>query len=390
VRIGFDLRSLQSGNPPWGIGVYTSQLLAHIAQIDRENEYFFIAFKGLDFDITLSFPEGFRHQIIRVPSFDRQLNIFRDRFFLKSELGRHKLDITHFPSPLHLSLDFDMGPDNDRNIITVFDLTPHFFKNEVFTGRRKALIPFYQFLMGSLSKVGSIIAISDNTKRDLCRLFSIPDSRVTVIHLGVGEEFTPCHDERLLRVIKEKYSLPGRYLLYVGNFFPFKNIERLFDALVMLEKAHDYSIPLVIGGHIHPFFRETLINDIKERKLEQRVLLIGYVESGELPVIYAGAELFVYPSLYEGFGLPPLEAMACGTPVACSRSSSLPEVVGTSALLFDPLSSDQIAGTIKEILENSALKEKLREEGLRRAEGFTWKTCAEKTLELYQRISVLK
>lgn len=387
MRIGFDLRSLQSGTPPWGIGVYTSQLLAHLARNDRDNEYCFIAWKDRDFDIPLSFSVEFEHQIIRVPFFDRQLNIFRDRLFLKSELRKYKLDITHFPSPFHLSLDFDMGCCNNRNIITVFDLTPYFFKNEVFTGKRKALIPFYRFLQGSLSHVGSIIAISDNTKQDLCRLFSIPDSRVTVIHLGVGREFTPCHDERELHIMKEKYRLPDRYLLYVGNFFPFKNIERLFDALTVLGKAHGYAIPLVIGGHIHPFFRETLMNSIKERKLEQRVMLLGYVEANELPLLYAGAELFVYPSLYEGFGLPPLEAMACGTPVACSRTSSLPEVVGTSALLFDPLSPDDIANAIREILENRDLRERLHQEGLRRAERFTWEKCAGKTLELYQRMS---
>ncbi|MHC9544301.1 MAG: glycosyltransferase family 4 protein [Vulcanimicrobiota bacterium] len=387
MRIGFDLRSLQSGTPPWGIGVYTSQLLAHLALNDRDNEYCFISWKDRDFDIPLSFPVEFRHQIIRVPFFDRQLNIFRDRLFLKSELRKYKLDITHFPSPFHLSLDFDMGSRNDRNIITVHDLIPHFFKNEVFTGKRKALIPFYRFLQGSILKAGSIISVSDNTKKDLCRLLSIPESQVTVIYHGVGREFTPSPDERHLQVIREKYRLPACYLLYVGNFFSFKNIERLLDALTVLGKAHGYAIPLVIGGHIHPYFRESLMLGIRKRNLEKRVIMLGYVQAAELPLLYAGAELFVYPSLYEGFGFPPLEAMACGTPVACSRTSSLPEVVGTSALLFDPLSPDDMANAIREILENRELRERLHQEGLRRAEGFTWEKCAGKTLELYQRMS---
>jgi glycosyltransferase involved in cell wall biosynthesis len=387
VKIGFDLRSLQSGTPPWGIGVYTSQLLAHLAELDSDNEYRFISYIGRGFDISLSFPEGFRHSIIGVPCFDRQLNIFRDRLFLRSELAGHRLDITHFPSPFHLSLDFDMGSRNRHNIITVFDLTPHFFRDEVFTGKRKALIPFYRFLQRSLSEVGSIIAISDNTKRDLCGIFSIPESRVTVTHLGVSSKFTPCRDESRLNALRNKYGLPERYLLYIGNFFPFKNIERLFDAISLLESRNGIDTPIVIGGHIHPFFRDSLMKSIAKRKIEGRVMLLGFVEAGELPLLYSGAWIFVYPSLYEGFGLPPLEALACGTAVACSSTSSLPEVVGDAALLFDPLSPDDIALKIAELHEDGALREKLERKGLARAEGFTWAKCAEKTLELYRSVS---
>jgi glycosyltransferase involved in cell wall biosynthesis len=385
MRIGFDLRSLQTGSPPWGLGVYTSNLVNSLSRIDKENDYFLISHKGREFDTPFVFPPEFRENVLHVPRFPKYLGVVRDRLMLKGELAKFKLDLVHFPSPFQLSLDFDLRREKTRSVITIHDLTPLLYGNEIFTGKRRILKIIYHYLIRSVKHVSAVIASSDNTKADLTTLLKIPEEKIAVIRDGVSHEFTAQLDGAALERAKEKYGLPPQYLLYVGNFFPFKNLGRLFKALQLLEAREGISIPLVIGGIIHPFFKPALEKDVRDAGLCDRVLLKGYIDQADLPALYHLARAFVYPSLYEGFGLPPLEAMACGTPVACSSSSSLPEIMGDAAIQFDPHSIDSIAEALRRILCDERLREELETKGPAQAAKFTWDSCAEATLEVYRK-----
>ncbi len=386
MRIGFDVRSLQSGASFWGIGVYTFNLITHLARVDNENDYFLLCHDTKPFDMPLQFPSSFKVEYIGVPLFDRYLNVLRDRLFLEHDLRRHDLDIVHFTSPLGLTTHFDLGKARGKSILTMYDLTPLIFGKEVFVHQRRLLAPLYHMLLRSVNRAAGLIAISHCTARDLEKHLRIPPSRVTVTHLGFSDEFHADRSGDTMEKVKKAYGLPGRFLLYTGNFFQFKNVPLLFDMLAILEKEHQITIDLVMAGNVHPFFREGLDQEISRRSLKDRVHFTGFVAPGDLPVLYRMAHAFIYPSRYEGFGLPVLEAMASGVPVICSSSSSLPEVAGEGALLFNPDSANECAQAVKSILCNEEKRKKLIEKGLAQSRKFSWKRCAEETLAVYREI----
>lgn len=384
MKIGYDLRPLQSGAPPWGVGVYTHSLIHQLAEIDGENEYFLISFKDTPFDVTFSFPDTFKKQSIALPRFDKQLNIFRDRLFLRRELAPFNLDVVHFPNPLHLSLDFDLGPWNRSVVITMHDLIPLHYSPQIFVQRRKPLKYLYSFMLASVRRAGHIIAVSRNTKADLEKLLSIEPGRISVIHQGLKREFlSPPPDSSL---VTKKYHLPEHYLFYTGNFFPYKNLENLFQALHILKNNHSLSLALVLGGAVNPFFEKDITALISRWNLADSVILPGYIPDGELPAFYRGAEIFVMPSLYEGFGFPVLEALASGAPVACSSTSSLPEITGDAGLLFDPRSPESIAEAVLKLHNDESLRKEMSLKGIERARSFSWRATAESTLEVYREV----
>ena len=384
MRIGFDVRSLQAGTPPGGIGVYVWNLISHLALMDRRNEYFLICFDRRPFDREWQFPASFTHSWAKVPCFDKFLNTFRDRLFLEGELRRYRLDVIHFPSPLSLTTHFDMGKDRGKCILTLHDLTPLIFNKEIFVKKRALLKPLYHMAVKGLPREARYCAVSLHTKKDMEHYLSLPSEQITVIHHGIGSGFYGERKSADEERVRGAYRLPERFLLYAGSFFPYKNVPLLLDAIGLLNRSRDMASALVLAGNVHPFFREGLEHEIALRGLKERVHLIGHVASQDLPVLYRMADVFIYPSLYEGFGFPPLEAMASGTPVLCSSASSLPEVVGDGALLFDPRSPSQCAELLAAILSDRARREGLIERGLNRARQFTWEKCAEKTLELYR------
>lgn len=386
LRIGFDIRSLHTDGPLWGVGVYAYNLLLNLASLDAENEYFLMHHARGDAHPGLTWPESFKVTYLKVPGSVKYPNVFRDRLFLRSDLTPFNLDVIHFTNPMGLSLDFDLGSLNPRTIITMFDLIPLRFSNQIFVHRRRPLKFIYDFLLRSVRKVAHIIAISHSTKTDLGKFLNIPPEKITVTHLGVRPGFNSAVKQERLGEIIDKYRLPSRYLFYVGNFFPYKNLERLLDALIILSDRHGLSIPLVIGGKIHPFFRDEVHKSVSSRSLSDRVIFTGYIPDDDLPCLYRAASAFVLPSLYEGFGLPVLEAMACGTPVACSSTSSLPEVAGDAALLFDPDSCESIAEALMRALSDEDLRKDLSAKGVRRAAHFSWETCARETLQVYRSI----
>jgi glycosyltransferase involved in cell wall biosynthesis len=236
-----------------------------------------------------------------------------------------------------------------------------------------------------------LVADSLATKEDLVRLYGAEPARVTVVHLGIDPALRPVHDSRKLAAVLQKYGVTAPYVLYVGTLQPRKNLVRLIEAWEQITrwagKLHDdwrSALQLVLAGK-----RGWLYGEILERaetlRIEERVVLPGYVDKADLATLYSGASLFVMPSLYEGFCMPVLEAMACGTPVVCSNLSSLPEVAGDAALLFDPRDIDSMTAAIQRALGDKDLRRSMVESGFERAKAFTWTRCAQQVLAVLER-----
>jgi glycosyltransferase involved in cell wall biosynthesis len=231
-----------------------------------------------------------------------------------------------------------------------------------------------------LRAADAVIAVSECTKRDAIRFYGIPEEKITVIYEGVNPRFRPASPEAIAAV-RARYGLPEHFILYVGTIEPRKNLTALLEAFHYLLATHDLRLVIVgkKGWLYEGFFRR-----LRELGLEGQVIFTGYVPDEDLPAIYSAADLFVFPSLYEGFGLPVLEAMACGVPVICSNTSSLPEVAGDAAFLVDPADVRALAGAMEQALTDEHLRSELMAKGLERARWFTWEKAAAKTLEVYR------
>lgn len=228
-----------------------------------------------------------------------------------------------------------------------------------------------------------VIAVSEATRRDLINAYHIPPEKITVIHEAADPSFQPPSPEAI-ETARARYHLPERYFLHIGTIEPRKNLARLLHAWAPLYQS-GAAPPLVFVGK-----RGWLTADfdaaLEASPTRDAVLFTGYVSNADLPAVCAAATALVFPTLYEGFGLPPLEAMACGTPVACSNTSSLPEVVGDAALTFDPLDDNAMADALRRIASDAGLRADLRERGLRQAAKFSWDRAARETIALYKQV----
>ena len=232
-------------------------------------------------------------------------------------------------------------------------------------------------------RAGAIITVSEATKRDLVRLYGVPEARITVVHEAAASHFTPPTQQHIARV-RDRYCLPERYMLRVGTIEPRKNLERLLEALLQLQRIEPCARLVIVGSK--GWLTEGFFRRLQALGLEKSVQLTGRVPDADLPAVYGAAMLLVEPSLYEGFGLPLLEAMACGTPVVCSNTSSLPEVGGDAARYFDPHDSQAIAAAVHEVWRNDDLRDAMRQVGLTRAARFSWERAATETTAVYQRV----
>jgi glycosyltransferase involved in cell wall biosynthesis len=259
-----------------------------------------------------------------------------------------------------------------RQVTVVHDLLPLLRPEEY---PRQYL--YFRFLVPALLRGSAfVVADSETTRQDIITRYSIPPEKVRTVHIGYDR--ARFHPE-----IERRGTLglaPGGYILYLGNLLPHKNIGRLIEAYGMI--ANSTSCRLVIGGAKDPRYFPALWTKTAALGLEGRVTFLDYVPSAELPALYANAALGAWPSLYEGFGLPPLEAMACGTPVVVSHAGSLSEVVGDAAIFVDPHDAKSVADAMIRLLTNDGLRIQLRERGLARCQQFSWEETARRTLRL--------
>ncbi|MBT5016294.1 glycosyltransferase family 4 protein, partial [Candidatus Peregrinibacteria bacterium] len=268
-----------------------------------------------------------------------------------------------------------LAPKSLTTFITVHDIVAFLFPQG---HNRKAVYLERLTLRRALSKSSRIFTVSRNTKTDLIKLFNIDETKIIIAPCSASAAFTKINDENLLGKTKKKFDLPEKFILGVGTLSPRKNFTRLIQAFAQIAPEHPDTHLVIVGNKGWDF------DDILKGASRKKVHLIGYVESFELISLYNLAQVFVFPSLYEGFGIPPLEAMSCGCPVVTSNISSLPEVVGDSALLIDPYSTEEIAGAIGTLLSNKDLHADLGRKGLRQATKFSWEKSAKVLLEVFE------
>ncbi len=230
-----------------------------------------------------------------------------------------------------------------------------------------------------------LIADSSATERDLIERYGTNPDKITVIYPGYDNTvFQPTRDKEVIKAVKARHGIAGDYILFVGTLQPRKNLARLIEAFSNLQYPIS-NIQLLISGK-KGWLYEEIFRRVEELGLEERVVFTDYVPEGDLPALLSGARLFVFPSLYEGFGMPVLEAMACGTPVVCSNTSSLPEVVGDAALLVDPLDVGELAAALARVLDDAELRTELIQRGFEQAKGLSWEKCARETLDVLESV----
>jgi len=270
-----------------------------------------------------------------------------------------------------------------RGVPTV--LTVHDLIFRLFPEHHKPLNYWYLNLTMPLycRRAGAIIAISESTRRDLVAHYHIEPSRIAVIYEAAAPHFRP-PEKVEVDAVQARYGLPERFLLHVGTLEPRKNLVRLLGALDQLRRG-GLEIALVLVG-ARGWLYEGFFRRLKELDLEPAVKLLGYVPDADLPTLYGAATACVLPSVYEGFGLPVLEAMACGTPVVCSQAASLPELGGTAARYFDPLHAEAIAAALKSVWEDEDLRREMSAAGLGQAARFSWARTARETMAVYEQV----
>jgi glycosyltransferase involved in cell wall biosynthesis len=227
-----------------------------------------------------------------------------------------------------------------------------------------------------------LIADSEATKRDLIKHCQAPPDKISVVYPGYHPSFVPERDRNRLEAVRKRYHIPASYVIYVGTLQPRKNLRALLDAFAAVAQQ-DRGVHLVIAGK-KGWLYEPLFGRVQQLELGKRVHFTGYVPQEDLPALISGARLFVLPSLYEGFGMPVLEAMACGTPVICSNVSSLPEVAGDAAILVNPHETAELVRALQRLLYDDALRCNLAQKGLKQVTRFSWKRCAQETLTILQ------
>ena len=280
-----------------------------------------------------------------------------------------------------------------RTVVTIHDLG-YYHEPDAHPPRQRAYLEWATRY--NAQSATRIIADSEATKRDLVEILAIPADKIRVVYLGVEERFHPVQNAAQIAAVRATYAIPGPYILYVGTLQPRKNLARLVEAFGRVVRALDtgyeganpYSaadpqrrLSLVLAGS-KGWWYEDIFRTVQEMELADRVIFPGYVNDDDLPALYSGADLFVLPSLYEGFGLPVLEAMACGTPVVASNVSSLPEIVGDAGLLANPTDPADLARAMTRVLLDPARAGEMRRRGLARARRFSWERCARETLEV--------
>jgi glycosyltransferase involved in cell wall biosynthesis len=374
MRIGIDAFPVTNRS---GTGYYTQKLIEFLGRADGENEYILFCPPGYQAHLEHAGMFGYPNfRIIGVNASSQTRQFMWKQFELPRKVRKLKIDLFHFPA--FIASLRNVVP----SIVTVHDLCFALFA-ETFPMVRRL---YYNYVIPrSVKYCDAVIADSDSTKNDILSHIAPKKKCVRTVPLGVDPVcFYHVTDESIRARLKTQYSLPNDFILYVGTLEPRKNIPRLVRAFAYGVVAKGFPHHLVIAGRKGWMF-EGIFREVRALDLTDRVSFPGYIRPTDLAGLYSMARAFAYPSLYEGFGLPCLEAMSCGTPVIASDRSSLPEVVGDCALMVDPTSVESIADALNKICSDDDSYETLSERGPRRASHFSWLTTAKKTVEVYTR-----
>jgi len=368
MRIGIDMSSLSDDKT--GVGYYAVNLVKAIGKADSSNMYF-LYIREKYFQCFSDLGSNFTRKII--PD-SRRYNLPKTQISLAYSIWKDKLDLFYSPA---FFIPFICLC---RSVITIHDLTHVVFPEKQM---KKHLFVFNSLLPYSIKRSSRIVADSMNTKKDIIRVFKVPEEKIRVVYAAAGDSFRPIKDEKAIARIKQKYGISSDYILFVGTIEPRKNIISLIQAYSLLKKNKPVDYKLVIVGKKGWMYSE-VFNTVKELNLSEEIIFTYYTPEEDMVGLYNGAKVFVYPSLYEGFGLPPLEAMACGVPVITSNVSSLPEVVGDAAIMVNPADINQLAESISRVINDEELRRKMIERGLERARMFSWGKTAKEIIECFK------
>jgi glycosyltransferase involved in cell wall biosynthesis len=366
LRIGIDARTVLS--PKTGDRTYTLNLIRALSRVDAENEYFLLldreAPKGL-------LPNAPNFHPVVIPTFwERWWTLAQLPLFAR----RAALDVVH--------VQYLIPPVCPARVVTAIHDVSFAVMPETFPRKDRWLLNL--FISFSARRAAKVITLSESSKRDLIERFRVPPDKITITPCGADETMRRVEDSQVIADVLRRYKIAPPFILSVGLLQPRKNLPRVVEAFALLRQRHsELTHRLVIAGRIG-WGIEPLTQRIRQLQLENAVHFAGYIADEDLPALYSAADLFVYPSLYEGFGIPPLEAMACGTPVVTANVSSLPEVVGDAALTVNPLEVEEISTAMERVLTDATLRQTLSKRGLERAKEFTWERMARLTVEVYQ------
>ena len=409
MRIAIDAR-LYGPAKNKGLGRYVEQLVKNLEKIDSKNEYVVLLRKENWDEYRSGEFTGSLHSPSAPPrrgsgslgvgrddnggNFKKVLADYKwyswaEQIFLPLKLWRLKCDLVHFP---HFNVPLLY---RGKFVVTIHDLIMYKFPNERMTTRNKWIYKIKYWLhkvvvKSAVKRAKKVIAVSEWTKRDVVDEFGVEAGKVEVIYEGCNPNLqmhpnaTNSTNDAKMRNVREKYGISGPYLLYVGNAYPHKNLERLIRAVsdvgCRMSDVGFKNLQLVLVGKEDYFYKKLKAYSLK---LTADIIFTDHVSNGELVQLYQNAEAYVFPSLYEGFGLPGLEAMSYGVPVVSSNASCLPEIYGEAALYFEPTDIGDISRKIIQILGDEVLRRSLVKKGFERIKKYSWQGCAEKTLESY-------
>lgn len=367
MRIGIDARLVFYQKA--GIGQYIVRLINALAAVNQTDE-FFVFQSRKDADPLVQAP-NFHRRLLWTPSHHRF-----ERLTMSAEIAPYPLDVFHSP-------DF-IPPRKTRppSVITVHDLA--FLLYPRFLTRKSAR--YYGQVDPASRTASHIIAVSQSTKNDVTRLLGVPSEKVTVIYEAAGPLFRPLNQNQARAHVRQQYGIDGDFVLFVSTVEPRKNLPTLLAAFRRLLDKYKNDTLLVVAGH-KGWLTQEVDDAVEQHKLHDKVCFVGSPANESLAFLYNAARVFALPSFYEGFGLPPLEAMACGTPVVVSKTSSLPEVVGDAGMLVDPEDVEGWSVALWRALTDPELHAEMAEKGLKRAAQFSWEKTARETMNVYRKVA---
>lgn len=369
MRIAIDARGVN-----WykgtGIGTYTENILSQILNIDNNN-YYHLYWSGDDYD-------KFDKENSKIVMTSKKHQRFFQQNYIPGNLSKENIDLYHIPqNGIGLSENIKC-----QKVITIHDLIPYIMPETVGKGY---LLKFLKEVPNIIEYCDAIITVSEWSKKDILKFFPIDENKIYVTPLAADIKYKLLDKEWCQNLVQKRLNIKKPYILYIGGFSPRKNVKSLIMAFSQIRASLNKEVDLVIVGSLKDE-GDSLKELCKNLKIDHYVHFTGFVEEDILPVLYNGAEVFVYPSFYEGFGLPPLEAMSCGTPVITSNISSIPEVVADAGILIDPYDTSNLITAMGTLLNDESLLKELSLKGLERASKFSWQITAQNTLNTYEKI----
>lgn len=353
-----------------GIGTYTDNLLKYML-INNENDSLHIFWSGDNY-------KQYKNENSHIIMTSKKYHKFFEQNYFPSYIRNNDISVLHVPqNGIGLSDNIPC-----KKVVTVHDLIPYIIPETVGRGY---LLKFLKFMPDIIAMSDAIITVSTESKNTILKFFPIDEKKIYVIPLAADSKYLPLNKNTCKNVVKTKFNISKPFILYLGGFSPRKNVKSLIYAFKKSISNLDKEYDLVLAGSDRNECQEikSLINDLN---ISDNIKFTGFLEEELLPIFYNSCDLFVYPSLYEGFGLPPLEAMCCGAPVLSSNLSSIPEVVGTGGILVNPTDVNELSDNIIKILNNIELQDELKSNALNRAKKFSWSITAKKTLDVYNSI----